>query len=428
MNTLPASLIAHLRAAGLTVIVISGWLDRERPGSFNPVGILNHHTGASASGWTLIKELAYAKWMFLVGRPDLPAPLCQIALGRSGTVYIGAAGRANHAGVAKRSGSVAAGDGNALYYGIEWMLSGTEAIPADMMESGVTLNAVISEKTTGNSVNTISAHYQTSVTGKWDIGDPNGVAFNGSKVLDMDKFRRSVQAERERLYHGRPLTKRLRVAMVNVPHKVGRENWIECWTKAAKRGAIFGINESLRSDQRATYAEQMNQFKRDLGQYGLHQSPNPIFWRTSRFTRIAGDVHEIHPKAAIKAERERPGFYAARYITEVVLRQRSDGQEIAVLNGHFASAAKFVDQKWAAKVQREAKKVLRALVKKHQKAGRVVIFLGDTNMGKPFRMPRGFKWIKGVGIDKIGSTNPGEADLFDAPTDHEHGVRATIRL
>ena len=88
------------------------------------------------------KELEYAKWMFLVGRPDLPAPLCQIALGRSGIVYIGAAGRANHAGNARQSGSVAGGDGNTLYVGIEWMLSGTQPIPASMYRAGAILNAV----------------------------------------------------------------------------------------------------------------------------------------------------------------------------------------------------------------------------------------------------------------------------------------------
>lgn len=200
MNRLTEDLIAALRAAGLEVVVITGWLARGRPGSFAPVGVLNHHTGASARGWTRLKELAYAKWMFLTGRPDLPPPLCQIALGRSGVVYIGAAGRANHAGSARASGSVAAGDGNTLYVGIEWMLSGKEPIPDEMMSAGVTLNAVLTEKQTQTSVQTISAHYQTSVTGKWDIGDPNGVNYNGAKVLDMGKFRSRVAAERGRLY------------------------------------------------------------------------------------------------------------------------------------------------------------------------------------------------------------------------------------
>lgn len=197
-----SSLINDLRAAGLRVVVIDGWLNRGRPGAFDPVGSLNHHTGASARGWTLVKELAYAKWMFLVGRPDLPAPLCQIALGRSGTVYVGAAGRANHAGTARAAGSVAAGDGNTLYVGSEWMLSGTEEIPEEMYEAGVTLNAVLCRKQTGNSPETVACHYSTSVTGKWDIGDPNGVRFGGARVLDLNKFRRLVAEKINALYGG----------------------------------------------------------------------------------------------------------------------------------------------------------------------------------------------------------------------------------
>lgn len=203
MNRLTEDLIAALRAAGLEVVVITGWLARGRPGSFDPVGVLNHHTGASARGWTRLKELAYAKWMFLTGRPDLPAPLCQIALGRSGVVYVGAAGRANHAGTARASGTVSAGDGNTLYYGVEWMLSGTEVIPDEMMEAAVLLNAVLTEKQTRTSVQTISCHYNTSVTGKWDIGDPNGVPYNGIGVLDISRFRRRVAMARERLYESK---------------------------------------------------------------------------------------------------------------------------------------------------------------------------------------------------------------------------------
>lgn len=198
---LPDDFPAMCRRAGLKVVEVEGWRSRStRLTSDRPVGVLNHHTGASAKGWSLAKELAYAKWMFLTGRSDLSAPLCQIALGRSGTVYIGAAGRANHAGVAKASGSVAGGDGNSLYIGIEWMLSGTEAIPATMMMAAIRLNAVLTEKVTKNSVETISCHYQTSVTGKWDIGDPNGIPYRGTTVLDTKKFRLAVMAEKDRLY------------------------------------------------------------------------------------------------------------------------------------------------------------------------------------------------------------------------------------
>lgn len=211
MTRLPANLPTLLRAAGLKVVEIDGWETRGRPastGSFAPVGVLNHHTGARDVLGDFADDLSYARWMFLVGRPSdgLPPPLVQLSLSLEGTVYIGAAGRANHAGKAKASGSVAAGDGNSLYVGVEWMLSGTQAIPAAMYAAGATLNAVLLKHVTKTSTQTVSCHYQTSVTGKWDIGDPNGVPFNGQKVLDVPKFRRAVLAALARL-DGKPTPK-----------------------------------------------------------------------------------------------------------------------------------------------------------------------------------------------------------------------------
>lgn len=223
MANLPANLPRLLREAGLTVVEIDGWQTRGRPastGAFAPVGVLNHHTGSSAKLWTKSKRLAYAKWMFITGLSDLPAPLCQLALGRDGTVYLGAAGRANHAGTAKAVGSVAAGDGNKLYIGIEWMLSGTQKIPAKMREAGITLNAVLTEKVTnggkGTSVETIACHYQTSVSGKWDIGDPDGVPYNGAKVLNVPAFRTQVEIRRQELYRPVPKVEKITVMTANL--------------------------------------------------------------------------------------------------------------------------------------------------------------------------------------------------------------------
>lgn len=193
---LPDNLPDLLRKAGLKVVEIDGWRLRGRPastGEFKPVGSLNHHDARKDEIGDAADDLTWAKWMFLTGRgPSLPAPLCQLALSMEGVVYVGASGRANHAGVARPSGSVAGGDGNALYVGTEWMLSGSQAIPKGMYEAGVKLNGVLMD-VLGNSVQTISCHFNTSVTGKWDIGDPNGVPFNGHKVLNVPKFRDDVK-------------------------------------------------------------------------------------------------------------------------------------------------------------------------------------------------------------------------------------------
>lgn len=192
MTILPSNLAKRLRAAGLTVVEIDGWESRGRPGVYGPVGVLNHHTGSFDRDGDLAEDLAYAKWLFLTGRSDLPAPLCALALSVEGTVYLGSAGRTNHAGVSRSSGSVAAGDGNSLYVGIEWMLSGTQRIPDVMYQAGVKMNAVLLD-VLGSSAQAVSSHYQTSVTGKWDIGDPDGVEFKGKMVLDVAKFRRAVK-------------------------------------------------------------------------------------------------------------------------------------------------------------------------------------------------------------------------------------------
>ena len=192
LSKLPAGLAKRLREAGLKVVEIDGWENRASAGGASYVGVLNHHTGAYDGIGDAAQDLAYAKWMFLEGRSDLDPPLCNIALSAEGVVYLGASGNANHAGTAKASGSVAAGDGNRLYVGIEWMLSGTQPIPNGMYEAAVKLNGVLLD-VLSNSVQAISCHYQTSVTGKWDIGDPNGIPFRGNKVLDVPKFRNEVK-------------------------------------------------------------------------------------------------------------------------------------------------------------------------------------------------------------------------------------------
>lgn len=197
MTYLPKNLPEVLRKAGLKVVTIDGWETRGRPastGGFNPVGVLNHHTGSFDGPGDPNDDLSYARWLGLIGRSDLPAPLCQMTLSTEGVVYLLAAGRANHAGTAKASGSVAAGDGNTLYVGIEWMLSGTQAIPGAMMSAGIRLNAALLG-VLGSSSQAVSCHYQTSVTGKWDIGDPNGIPFGKSLVLNVGKFRSLVQSD-----------------------------------------------------------------------------------------------------------------------------------------------------------------------------------------------------------------------------------------
>lgn len=183
---LPDNTPELLRAAGLKVTVLPGWKTRGRPaskGGFNPVGVLCHHTATTVT-WTIAAVLR----LLTGGRTGLPGPLAQFGLSRKGRVYIIAAGRANHAGHARPVGSVAAGDGNYLYIGIEAFNNGRgEPWPAVQYDAYVLLCAVLCLHVTGNSWRTVAGHKETSTTGKVD------------PTFDMDKFRARVAAQIEQV-------------------------------------------------------------------------------------------------------------------------------------------------------------------------------------------------------------------------------------
>lgn len=179
--SLPDNTPQILRQAGLKVTVLPGWKTRGRPastGGFDPIGVLCHHTATTVT-WTIAAVIR----LLTGGRTDLPGPLAQFGLGRDGRVYLIAAGRCNHAGAAKASGSVAAGDGNTLYIGIEAFNSGgTEGWTKAQYQAYVLLAAVLSVRITKSSSETVRGHKETSVTGKVDP------SFN------MTEFRRDVDA------------------------------------------------------------------------------------------------------------------------------------------------------------------------------------------------------------------------------------------
>lgn len=181
MNRLPDNTPEILRRHGLKVKVVPGWKTRGRPastGGFSPVGVLCHHT-ATTVAWTVLAVIR----LLTGGRSGLPGPLCQFGLDRDGTVWLVAAGRANHAGVARPVGSVAGGDGNELYFGIEAFNSGTgEPWPAAQYNAYVLLAAVLQVEFTKNSARAVSGHKETSTTGKID------------PTFDMSVFRSRVAA------------------------------------------------------------------------------------------------------------------------------------------------------------------------------------------------------------------------------------------
>jgi hypothetical protein len=86
------------RLTGYPVVEVPGWETRTRPQLMSDVRTITcHHT---ANGGAKGDYPSYDT--VLHGRgPDLPGPLAQYGIGRSGTIYVFAAGSANHAGVSR---------------------------------------------------------------------------------------------------------------------------------------------------------------------------------------------------------------------------------------------------------------------------------------------------------------------------------------
>ena len=107
-------LVAHLRKWGLKVEEKEGWRHRGRPYNFYPKAIIAHHTASGSQSGNFASE-----GIVTSGRSDLPGPLCQVLLGRDGTVKLIADGYANHAGYGGPRAGIPANQGNTYSIGIE---------------------------------------------------------------------------------------------------------------------------------------------------------------------------------------------------------------------------------------------------------------------------------------------------------------------
>jgi len=109
-----------LKSAGLKVAEQPGWKTRGH-GDMGPIkGIICHHTAGSLTG-----NMPSLK-IVTEGRPGLSGPLSQLCLGRDGTYFVVAAGRAWHAGKGKWQGVTA---GNTSFIGIEAENTGLKTGP-----------------------------------------------------------------------------------------------------------------------------------------------------------------------------------------------------------------------------------------------------------------------------------------------------------
>lgn len=149
----------ELEAAGFEVWFEDGWQDRGRPGEFIPQGMVWHHTADQAY------DDDYAiKPLIVDGRSDLPGPLSQWGLGRSGKLYVIAAGKANHAG----GGGWRGLSGNFSVWGCEAANDGIgEPWPDRQVEAYVALGAALARHT-GYGAEMNCRHAEWSDAGKID--------------------------------------------------------------------------------------------------------------------------------------------------------------------------------------------------------------------------------------------------------------------
>jgi N-acetyl-anhydromuramyl-L-alanine amidase AmpD len=120
--------------------------------------------------------------LLIRGREDLPGPLCQLGLGRDGTYYVVASGRANHAGRGEWNGITT---GNTNFIGIEAENSGRAndpwpAVQLDAYHRGVA--AILRE----------NGRTAASCCGHREYALPSGRMSDVN--LEMDQFRPRVAA------------------------------------------------------------------------------------------------------------------------------------------------------------------------------------------------------------------------------------------
>jgi hypothetical protein len=165
-----------LLEAGLKVAEVDGWRQRGR-GEIGPtLGVMCHHTAGPLAG--NMPSLG----VVTNGRADLAGPLAQLCLGRDGTYYVVAAGRANHAGLGDWQGI---STGNMSFIGIEAENSGAlnDPWPDVQMDAYKRGAAAILKKIAASSI---------MVCGHKEYALPEGRKVDPS--FDMIAFRADVEA------------------------------------------------------------------------------------------------------------------------------------------------------------------------------------------------------------------------------------------
>lgn len=164
---------------GFRVVVVDGFAKRGYD-PFGPGGAVAHHTAG---------RCPRGSYQIVVnGRSGLPGPLCNVYIDCEGTIYVVAAGRANHAGAGGYRGLT----GNSSVFGIEPEHIGSASTPwpAKQMAAYILVMAVVMQKL-GRDGSWVAAHREWAPSRK---SDPAGI--------DMHKFRAQVTAMQRELAAG----------------------------------------------------------------------------------------------------------------------------------------------------------------------------------------------------------------------------------
>lgn len=201
------------RAAGLKVVELPGWEARGAEFPAIPNTVLCHHTAtpASARGDLPTKDI------LINGRPDLSGPLCQVALGRNGTVYVVSSGKANHAGKGAWKGTTE----SIKTIGIEAENPGdSKPWPPAQYDAYVRLVAVLL-RGLGQGADRCCAHREWALPAgrKTDV------------VFDMDRFRLEVARKLSAGLHPKPA--------------VATKEWDEMATKDEIKEALKEVTDEL---------------------------------------------------------------------------------------------------------------------------------------------------------------------------------------
>jgi len=159
------------RRTGYPVTEVSGWKTRGHGEQPQVLGVVCHHTaGATAGGdYPSLNVVAY-------GRSDLKGPLSQLGIGRSGRIYVIAAGRSWH-----NAPSTSNRHTNSTSIGIEAENDGRQAWPPAQVDAYKKLCAELCREY-GIPTAQVKAHREVNT------GKPDPHSFN------MTAFRRDVAA------------------------------------------------------------------------------------------------------------------------------------------------------------------------------------------------------------------------------------------